>query len=346
MEEILHRHFPTPLGRVRRWRGYGAALSSLHTGWSKCRRSLLTLITLITLILVLMPDEGSVPLPAYFAKVTLRTEASLRRKTAVRVGNRESSGVRRVRHFARPIEGTERIPGNRPNVSRPARFLIGDVERDGRRGTGVSQVDYFSIRQSIRECKLVDDRHIRQRNRDGVVRDRHGVIGDLNDPEKTVCADPAVEVMHLCRWKPRTREPEIYSYLDEGATYLLREGGRSSCAERGLRTKVITLVDANVSDDLVLLAGVIRGRPERVAHGDCAVEIGDSVWLGVHAVEEGPRQRNARSELIDEWRHDVAARYGHRENLRRRLSPYRGAAEDGHGKTNCSLHGDALASVC
>jgi len=214
-----------------------------------------------------MSDKGSVPFRAYFAKVTLRTEASLRRKTAVLVGQRESSGVRRVRHFARPIEGTERILRYRPNVSRPARFLIGHVEREGHRGTGVSEVDYISIRQCIRERQLVDDRHIPQRNRDSasVVVYRHGVIGDLKHPEKTVRPDPRIKVMHLCHWKPRTREPEVNSYLDEGTVCLLARGGGSSRIESGHGAKVITLVDANVGDDLVLLAGIVRRRTERIA---------------------------------------------------------------------------------
>ena len=231
VEQVLHRYFASELGRVRQLHCTCAQRRSRQTGGLPWERQLLS--RSLCILAILAPNKGSIPYDTHLPKVTHGTETSLRRKTAVIVGNRERSDVCRRRHFARPSERTERIVGTWPNGLCRARRRISNVERDdGCRITGVSQVDYRSIRERVyvREYLLVDDRYILQTDRQPVFRDLHGVVGNLQDPEKSGRADPSIEVMYLCRWRPETRErEEINSYLDKGA--VCPDAGSSASVE-------------------------------------------------------------------------------------------------------------------
>jgi len=99
--------------------------------------------------------------------------------------------------------------------------------------------------------------------------------------------------VYLLLWSPRTGEPEVNSYLDEGSVRL--GGGCSSPPESRLRTSVVTLVDADVGYYLVGVAVFVCGQAVGVTHRDHAVEIGDPMWISVEAVEASS---NARKELI------------------------------------------------
>ena len=239
--------------------------------------------------------------------------------------------VRRVRHLAGPGEGADRTGRRGANVSRSALLLKGHVECERRRVTGASEEDVAW------ERNLVNDRYIRQRNRHSVFRDLYGVIRDLNNPEKSAGSDPAIEVMHLCLQRPRTREPEINSYQYKGAVCPRRDEARG-------RTDVVTLKDAEVGDDLIASAGAISGVSQGVTHRDLALDVLDHIGFDVAPIEtDGWIAWGVR---IDGWRNHIAPGDGDRKYLGWSLSPRRNAAEDGHGKTNCSLHGDALVGVC
>jgi hypothetical protein len=109
--------------------------------------------------------------------------------------------------------------------------------------------------------------------------------------------------MDLLSWGPRTGEPEINSYLDEGAMRLC--GARASGAESRLRADIIHLVDADVRDHLVGLAGVVGGGADGITHRRYAAEIGDAMRLCVHAVVD---RSDAGKELIKQpkWLNYVA----------------------------------------
>src|SRR5215469_5977073 len=206
-------------------------------------------------------------------------------------------------------------------MARPVGFRIGDVKRDRRRrGASTSW-----------ELTLVDDGDIFQMDVQGLAigTDLHGVVGNLHNPENAIRRDPGIKVMDLLHWGPRTGEPEVNSYLHEGAVRL--GGGCSSPAESRHRTNVVPLIDANVRDDLVGVVGIVSRQAIGVAHGHYATEIGYAMWIGVEAVKSSS---NSRKELIEKrgagcrQRNYVTTRNGYGVNL----APYWEAAHEENAK--------------
>ena len=100
--------------------------------------------------------------------------------------------------------------------------------------------------------------------------------------------------MDLCHWGPQTGEPEVNSYLDEGTVGL--GGSCPSPIVGSLRTNVVPLIDADVRDDLIGVAGVVSGRAVGVTHGDHAAEIGDAMRISIGPIKY---RSNAWKELIE-----------------------------------------------
>src|SRR6516165_7111605 len=98
-------------------------------------------------------------------------------------------------------------------MARRTLFRVGDVKRDRCWDPGRAEI----ISCSTRELKLVNNRYVFQRNCQSIFRYLYGVIRDLHDPEKTIRSNARTEVMDLQSWGPRTGDPQINSYLDEGA---------------------------------------------------------------------------------------------------------------------------------
>ena len=80
------------------------------------------------------------------------------------------------------------------------------------------------------------------------------------------------------------------------------------------RPYVVSLVDADVRDDVVSFACVVGGRTIGVTQGYKASEIGNAMGISIEAVETGP---NTGKELIKqpEWRNQIATRNGYGLNL-------------------------------
>jgi len=296
VNESLEWYSPLQLGSVLlefvRFARFRYRRNVLIQGQRKC-------LTIRFVYFVVFPEKGAVSFRAHLAKISRGVEIPLCRERAVGVGNGESSRIRGHPHLASPIERTEWIGGGWSNVPRRTHFRVCDVKRDRRRDPGSAEI----ITCATRELKLVNNRCVFQRNRQCVFRYLHGVIRDLHEPEKTIRSDARIEVMDLLSWGPRTGEPEINSYLDEGAMRL--SGGRASGGESRLRADIITLVDTDVGDHLVGLAGVVGGEAEGVTHGSYPAEIRDAMRLCVQAVVD---RSDSRKELVDEpgWWNNVA----------------------------------------
>jgi hypothetical protein len=131
---------------------------------------------------IVFSEEGAIPFRAHLTKISRGAETPLCRERAVVIRKREGSRVRGHPHLAGPIKGTERVGGSWSNVARRAHFRVGDVKRDRCWDSGSAEI----ISCSTREFKLINDGQICQRDRQRVIRYLHGVIRDLQDPEKTV----------------------------------------------------------------------------------------------------------------------------------------------------------------
>ena len=226
-----------------------------------------------------MFNEGSITLKTDFAEVSRRIKTSLRREGAVVISKGKCSRVRRIPHLPFPVERTQRIITGWFNVPRSTRLRISDVERERRRNSGDSKVSP----RSAGKLKLIHDRSVLQGNGNCVVCDFHGVIGDLQKPEKPIRQDSRIEIVQLGR---QTDVPEVQSYQDERGVPL--GGGRSSPWVGGDAANVLTLIDPDVGDYRILVALVVGRGAERVSHGYLALEVGDDIGFRVLAVKERP----------------------------------------------------------
>lgn len=164
-------------------------------------------------------------------------------------------------------------------MARSTRLCVSNVEGKCSGSSGNPQV----LPRSAGETKLIHDRSVLQRNGDCIIRDRHGVVGNLEKPEKAIRSDSGIEIVQLGR---QTDVPKVQSYENERA---MPFGGCSSSADVGWDTaNVIALIDADVSDHRVLVALAIRGGAEGISHGHMALEIRDDIGFCVLAIEKRP----------------------------------------------------------
>jgi hypothetical protein len=164
-------------------------------------------------------NEGPVALKADFAEVSCGIKTSLRGEGAIIVGKGKCSRVRSIPHFAFPVERTQRISTDWLNVARSPRLRVGNVEGEGSGNSGDTKV----IPRSAREPELIHDVSVLQGDSYCVIRDFHGIIGNLQEPEKPIRSNSWIEIVQKGR---QTDVPEIQSYQDEGA--VVRLGGGSS----------------------------------------------------------------------------------------------------------------------
>lgn len=224
-------------------------------------------------------SEGAIALEADFAEVSRGIKASLRGEAPVVVGELESARVRCIPHLPLPVERTQRISSCWLNVAPSNRLRVSNVEGDRCGHASNSEV----APRSARECKLIHDRSVLQGNGYCVIRDFHGVIGNLQKPEKSIRSNSRVKVVQLGR---QTDVPKVQSYQDECAMGL---GGCTSSSYVGRdATNVVPLVHTDVGDYRVRVALVVGRGAEGISHGHMALEIRDDVGFGVLAIEKGP----------------------------------------------------------
>lgn len=150
---------------------------------------------------------------------------------------------------------------------------------------------------------MIHNRSVAQGNGYGVVRDFHGVVGNLQKPEEPIRSDSRIEIVQLGR---QTDVPKVQSYQDESA---VRLGGCSSSPYVGRNAaSILASINADVGDHRVLVALVVRRGAKGISHGHMALEVRNDIGFCVLAVQKGP---NTWGKDVEErgWK-NTPGRYG------------------------------------
>jgi hypothetical protein len=97
----------------------------------------------------------------------------------------------------------------------------------------------------------------------------------------------------------QTDVPEVKSYLDKRAVRPCRFCGARSVGVRYFASDVFPLIYADVGDNGVLLALIVRRHPACVPHSRNPTKIGDAVGIRIDGIKRGSLAGRTGKELVE-----------------------------------------------